>query len=431
MDSGQILLSYIKVWVILLLLSATFQNSKLAAKNTAQDKKRKLAAENSGFISIDCGAEEDYLDGNTGITYKTDKDFISTGKNTVVEPEFYLTIPYFGDMVNSLRIFPEGKRNCYTLKPRQGKNQNYYIRAFFYYGNYDSKNQDQIKFDLYLGVNHWETVLLAVQDMEWTHYDIIHYSVTDTIYVCLVNTGSGVPFINGLDLRFMNDSPYRSMNGSLSPVVQADLGGQDPTESSMRYTDDVYNRIWRLDVNPDDSVSIRTETNIDIQGSDDPYRLPVEVLRTAVQPLNGLYSLSYNYTLLYTENFTPEFLVYFHFAEIEQIEPGEIREFTITLNGLNYGPFTLEYLKLLTIGPNKLQVPEDQVMFSIDATWRSDLPPILNAFEIFELRPLPDSPTNQTDGMFSISILLNAIIIVINELLDYWIEGFLRFDPSS
>jgi hypothetical protein len=34
--------------VILLLLSATFQNSKLAAKNTAQDKKRKLAAENSG-----------------------------------------------------------------------------------------------------------------------------------------------------------------------------------------------------------------------------------------------------------------------------------------------------------------------------------------------------------------------------------------------
>jgi hypothetical protein len=48
MDSGQILLSYIKVWVILLLLLATFQNSKLAAKNTAQDKKRKLAAENSG-----------------------------------------------------------------------------------------------------------------------------------------------------------------------------------------------------------------------------------------------------------------------------------------------------------------------------------------------------------------------------------------------
>jgi hypothetical protein len=166
----------------------------------------------------------------------------------------------------------------------------------------------------------------------------------------------------------------------------------------------VYDRIWRFDVNLNDSVSISTETNIDIQGSDNPCRLPVEVLRTAVQPRNGLNSLSYNYTLGYTEN--SEFLVFFHFAEIEQIAPGEIREFTITLNGLNYGLFTLEYLKPLTIGPYKLQ---DQVRFSIDATLRSDLPPILNAFEIFELGPLPDSPTNQTDGMFSISILLNAI----------------------
>jgi len=48
MDGGQILLSCTKVWVILLLLSATFRNSKLAAKNTEQHKKRKLATENSG-----------------------------------------------------------------------------------------------------------------------------------------------------------------------------------------------------------------------------------------------------------------------------------------------------------------------------------------------------------------------------------------------
>jgi len=185
-----------------------------------------------GFISIDCGAEEDYLDGITGISYKTDKDFISTGNNMFVAPEYHLTTPYDGKMANSLRTFPEGKRNCYTLKPREGKNQNYYVRAFFYYGNYDSKNRTQIKFDLYLGVNHWTTVV--VEDMDWTYYGIIHYSVTDTINVCLVNTGSGVPFINGLDLRFMNDSPYRNMNGSLSPRVQADLGGLDPTETSMR-----------------------------------------------------------------------------------------------------------------------------------------------------------------------------------------------------
>jgi len=178
---------------------------------------------------------------------------------------------------------------------------------------------------------------------------------------------------------------------------------------AFRYPDDVYARIWRLDFNLDDSVSnISTEaiTNIDIQGSDNPCRLPVDVLKTAVQPRNGLNSLSYNYTIWHPKNSTPEFLVFFHFAEIEQIAPGKLREFTITLNGLYYGTFTLEYLKPLTIRPYTLQ---DQVRFSIDATLRSELPPILNAFEIFELWPLPDSPTNQTDGMFSISILLNAI----------------------
>lgn len=426
MDGGQILLSYIKVWVILLLLSATFQNSKLAAKNTAQDKKRKLAEENSALISIDCGAEEDYQDNeDTGISYKTDKDFISTGKNKVVAPEYSLTTRYYGKMVNSLRIFPEGKMNCYTLKPSQGKNQNYYVRAFFHYGNYDSKNRSQIKFDLYFGVNYWDTVNETIKNKYWLTYEIIHYSVTDTIYVCLVNTGSGVPFINGLDLLFLKDSPYGSMNRSLIPRVQADLGGHQPPTTN-RYPDDVYARIWYLNVNLTDSVSnISTEANIDIQGSDNPCRLPVEVLRTAVQPRNGLNSLSYNYTIWHLENVTPEFLVFFHFAEIELIAPGERREFTITLNDLEYGPFTLEYLKPLTIRSNLSRAQEGLVRFSINATLRSDLPPILNAFEIFELRSLLDgnpdlckmNTCEKKQGSFSVPVIASVISVSVLLLL--------------
>jgi hypothetical protein len=206
-----------------------------SSEGISKDFIRSVFSSNQNFegISIDCGAYEDYTDRNTGISYKTDKDFISTGKNMIVPPEHHLTIPYFGDMMNSLRTFPEGKRNCYTLKPIQGKNQNYLVRAFFYYGNYDSENQAQINFDLYLGVNYWTTVQ-PVKDTPWKYYINIHYSVTDTIYVCLVNTGSGVPFINGLDLRFMNDdSPYRSMNGSLLPEVRADLGGNKTQNSTM------------------------------------------------------------------------------------------------------------------------------------------------------------------------------------------------------
>ncbi|KAG6737926.1 hypothetical protein POTOM_059458 [Populus tomentosa] len=426
MDGGQILLSYIKVWVVLLLLSATFQNSKLAAKNTEQDKKRKLAEENSGLISIDCGAEEDYRDNeDTGISYKTDKDFISTGKNKVVAPEYSSTTRYYGKMLNSLRIFPEGKMNCYTLKPSQGKNQNYYVRAFFHYGNYDSKNHTQIKFDLYFGVNYWDTVKETIENKYWLTYEIIHYSVTDTIYVCLVNTGSGVPFINGLDLLFLKDSPYGSMNRSLIPRVQADLGGHQPPATN-RYPDDVYARIWWLNINLTDSVSnISTKANIDIQGSDNPCRLPVDVLRTAVQPRNGLNSLSYSYKIGYGDNPTPEFLVFFHFAEIEQSAPGERREFTITLNDLEYEPFTLEYLKPLTIRSNLSRAQEGLVRFSINATLRSDLPPILNAFEIFELRSLLDgnpdlckmNTCEKKQGSFSVPVIASVISVSVLLLL--------------
>ena len=38
-----------------------------------------LFAKFQGFISIDCGSDEDYIDEETGIPYKSDKDLIDTG----------------------------------------------------------------------------------------------------------------------------------------------------------------------------------------------------------------------------------------------------------------------------------------------------------------------------------------------------------------
>ena len=41
-----------------------------------------LFAKFQGFISIDCGSDEDYIDEETGIPYKSDKDLIDTGIDT-------------------------------------------------------------------------------------------------------------------------------------------------------------------------------------------------------------------------------------------------------------------------------------------------------------------------------------------------------------
>ena len=78
-----------------------------------------------GFVSIDRGATRDYKDEETGIRHQTDRDFIATGTNFMVAPNVEVNYPYFGGYLNIVRSFPVENRNCYTLKPKQGKNKSY------------------------------------------------------------------------------------------------------------------------------------------------------------------------------------------------------------------------------------------------------------------------------------------------------------------
>ncbi|XP_028756207.1 probable LRR receptor-like serine/threonine-protein kinase At4g29180 [Neltuma alba] len=169
---------------------------------------------NPGFISIDCGAAHDYVDKDTGIWYQTDTNFVETGTNSTVLPTINFDYPYFGGLLNTLRSFPEGKMNCYTLKPKQGKNHTYLIRAYFAYGNYDGKNQTPT-FDLYLGVNHWDTVYVR-NNNDYHITEIIHTPNNNTVHVCLVKTVVGVPFISALELRPLSDAIYQTSSPSQS-----------------------------------------------------------------------------------------------------------------------------------------------------------------------------------------------------------------------
>ncbi|XP_022715074.1 putative leucine-rich repeat receptor-like serine/threonine-protein kinase At2g19230 [Durio zibethinus] len=357
--------------------------------------RRTLATDQNhpGFISIDCGAEEDYLNVETGIFYYTDKDFINTGENHDVSPSainnnYY--IQYWKEY-RSLRSFPDGNKNCYTLKPKQGKNNNYRIRASFLYGNYDDKNEIP-EFDVYVGVNYWDTVKL--QSVWYMLFlEIIHFFTADTEYVCLVNTGSGIPFISALELRFSNNSAYNRTNSgaALKNIGVIDLGTSN--NDSLRYKDDGYDRIWLSGQFPS-SVPINTSLSTDHPGNDS-YKVPAEVLRTAVRPVNGSRSLNYFYQ---SSRFpTSQYLVFFHFAEIEESAQDRLRQFTITLNGFKSRLITLQYLRPFSINFQDLLI-QGVINFTIDATEESDLPPILNALEYYRVLPLPFSPTDQSDG---------------------------------
>ena len=123
----------------------------------------------------------------------------------------------------NLRSFPQGTRNCYTLRPEQGKNNNYLIRAIFVYGNYDGENQIPV-FDLHLGVNEWTTVDLTNAGPYGLYYDVIHVPLTDYIDVCLINTGRGVPFISSLELRRLENSIYQTQGRALAKIMGYDIG---------------------------------------------------------------------------------------------------------------------------------------------------------------------------------------------------------------
>ncbi|XP_054782574.1 probable LRR receptor-like serine/threonine-protein kinase At1g05700 [Prosopis cineraria] len=142
-------------WILALYVFVSFQI-------TGQSTKADADGGNSGFISIDCGASTDYVDEVTGIRYQTDEDFIGSGTNYELPPNVnFHNVPTIERQLMTLRSFPEGDRNCYTLKLKlENQEHKYLIRAIFAYENYDYKSQVPI-FDLYVGVNYWDTVRLA------------------------------------------------------------------------------------------------------------------------------------------------------------------------------------------------------------------------------------------------------------------------------
>ena len=111
----------------------------------------------TGFISIDCGLPENssYTEWRTGVDYISDAGFIDSGINGQISTEFK------GDLqqqVWSLRSFPEGIRNCYSIRITQGTK--YLIRATFFYGNYDGESKLP-EFDVHLGANMWNTIKIT------------------------------------------------------------------------------------------------------------------------------------------------------------------------------------------------------------------------------------------------------------------------------
>ncbi|EXB74616.1 hypothetical protein L484_026313 [Morus notabilis] len=346
----------------------------------------------TGFISIDCGISDVsiYIDEETGITYLSDTNFTDYGENREISASYKEEINE--QQFWNVRSFPEGTRNCYTLSPLEGKDTRYLIRARFMYGNYDKRRQEP-KFELHIGVDLWDTVIIESADAV-INKEIIHVPSSDDIHICLVNTGFGIPFISVLELRPLASDIYVADAGSLLLKGRYDFGSA--TNKVIRYRDDVYDRLW----SPLETDKwTPTNTSLGVNNiSDSGYGLPLTVMSTAYTRNNSIRYMGIWWTL----DRNLRYFFYLHFAELVKLQMNESREFNIYMNGdLWYDiPLIPTYLVADTLCGTKGSKPDHEGKIEIwfNATENSTLPPLVNALEYYALQKNSRQETYEKDA---------------------------------
>uniref|UniRef100_A0ACD5XV52 Uncharacterized protein n=1 Tax=Avena sativa TaxID=4498 RepID=A0ACD5XV52_AVESA len=168
------------------------------------------AAGQDDFLSIDCGLDaalsgrEDRV---TKITYVSDGSYVDGGENHKIADDQVSSIS--SDAERTLRSFPSGLRNCYTLPTESGAK--YLVRMVFFHGKYDGTPLSPVKFDLHLGTDYWDTVTIQTTARNF-YSEAVFVAWASWVPVCLVNTGSGRPFVSTVELRPMGASLYVDVN---------------------------------------------------------------------------------------------------------------------------------------------------------------------------------------------------------------------------
>ncbi|KAG8050875.1 hypothetical protein GUJ93_ZPchr0009g1072 [Zizania palustris] len=337
-----------------------------------------------GFISLDCGGEDDYTDA-IGIQWSSDAKFVSAGGQTaklLVQTDLH-------KQYTAVRYFPaDSSKYCYTMNVRN--RTRYLIRATFLYGNFDNSNVYP-KFDLSLGATPWTTVVIDDATTPVVQEAVI-LAAAPTLSVCLSNASTGQPFISTLELRQFNGSLYYTTDEKqffLRLSARINFGAE--SNASVRYPDDPFDRIWLsdlvrranylVDVAPG-TERISTTKPIFVGINEEP---PEKVMQTAVVGKNG--SLTYRIDL---EDFPANAWAVSYFAEIEDLAPNETRKFKLVIPGKpEFSKPTVDVEenaqgKYRLYEPGYTNVPLPFVFsFGFKKTNDSSEGPILNAMEIY------------------------------------------------
>ncbi|XP_073006574.1 probable LRR receptor-like serine/threonine-protein kinase At1g51860 [Typha latifolia] len=345
-----------------------------------------------GFISIDCGATRNSTDLITGILYTTDDQFIETGINSKVNPSKYTNL--LPQQYSTVRSFPDGDRNCYTLN-QATHDTKYLIRASFMYGNYDGKNSVQknspLLFDLHIGIDRWTTVNISHPTNPFTYEAITRISANQRLSVCLIRTNSSsTPFISSLEMRPLKSTLYPIVSSFFDSIVllmRRNLGASG--DKIIRYPDDPYDRFWEpMNITLDVLATDKTVQHNKTKGE---YEVPSVVLQTASVSAGVNDSVGFYWG---SPDSNTDYYVILHFSELELLPEKDVRVFDVYSDGdhqlgTKHAPTFLENSAYATWPA--------WYAFSLNASEGATRPPLLNAFEIYSIGETSYETTNVGD----------------------------------
>ncbi|XP_051227185.1 senescence-induced receptor-like serine/threonine-protein kinase [Lolium perenne] len=358
----------------------------------------------SGFVSIDCGwtNSSDYVDNTLKLLYNSDGDFVSGGLNHEILPEFMAGV--VNHQQKTLRSFPDGSRNCYTLPSKFSKK--YLLRATFTYGNYDRLNKtldgSLFLFGLHIGVNFWEAVNLSNSDpsnMIWK--EVLTIAPSDSVSVCLINFGSGIPFISSLELRPLEDAMYPFVNTSVSINCFQRYRFGNTADFITRYPMDNYDRFWQSwSLTIDYSYpwfSLSTNNVVKSPPNNNAFSVPSDILQKA-STLDKNYSFM-SFSIAEGRNLTNNlqlFLPIFHFAEINDRNPN--RRFSIYINNvLMFSDFSPSLFQVESKYYSGQFMENASSYVFLNRTPSSSLAPLINALEVYSPVRMENLTTDPND----------------------------------
>uniref|UniRef100_U7DTC9 Malectin-like domain-containing protein n=1 Tax=Populus trichocarpa TaxID=3694 RepID=U7DTC9_POPTR len=284
-------------------------------------------------VSIDCGASESYTDENS-ITWRGDDDIFQNSFSEVVQSSNTVS-----HVMSTLRVFTSRKKNCYFIRVDKGP---LLVRASFYYGNYD-RELSPPSFDLLIDGNHWTKVITSLDQL--------------------------FPFISALEVRSLDPKMYSYVDPKYALFVRSRFAYG--ARATVRYPDDVYDRIWVPESGGTGVISVASEAmSYEVDVPEEP---PEAVLQNAITTS----SLS---------------------QKVIDLDTTQKRSFRIYIdNNPKSEPIIPPYGKVTEMLIN--YTAASKTSFSLVSTLDSTLPPLINAMEVFSVSDPLVVGTNSKDGL--------------------------------